>query len=610
MIATSLSRTSSVTSRQAGNASRVVSKTLRFFVCLLMMFFACFFSVSVFAESHTKAGESVGEGADASVDENIELKTEAQSIEAGKILQKQDLTKQTLSTMLDFVELQERLRNDLSLLQKDLKRSSSESQTAEIKLEIKTIEEKLKDTQSNIENIAADTDLGVLNATEQKPFDLQKEILALLEPALKEMKYATNAVRKKSELREKIDYFNKREPVVKEALANIAELNKENKNPKIKKVLEEMNDDWSKQLVFIQSELKAKQLQLVKLESEETTFLNKSESFFKNFFQRRGWVLIQALLSVIGVLILSRLIHSVLTKTVKGYRAQYRSVQLRVVDLAHRIGTLLFIIIGPMVVFYLAEDWVLFSLGVLFLIAFAWKLGQAIPRYWSQLELFLNVGPVREGERLLLYEIPWRVKNINMYSVLENPVADLTLRLDINDLVDLRSRQIVPGEPWFPCKTGDWVILKDGLRGKVIGISLELVQLVQRGGAVSTYQMDNFLSLSPLNMSKSFRVKETFGVSYKHQKESTTDIVQKLKFIINKRAIDEGYEEHIQSINVEFESAADSSLNLVVIADFKGEVADISNRLRRSIQRWCVDAATEHGWEIPFPQLTVHREDN
>ena len=58
-----------------------------------------------------------------------------------------------------------------------------------------------------------------------------------------------------------------------------------------------------------------------------------------------------------------------------------------------------------------------------------------------------------------------------------------------------------------------------------------------------------------------------------------------------------------------FESAADSSLNLVVIADFKGEAADISNRLRRSIQRWCVEAATENDWEIPFPQMQLHAEN-
>ncbi len=37
-----------------------------------------------------------------------------------------------------------------------------------------------------------------------------------------------------------------------------------------------------------------------------------------------------------------------------------------------------------------------------------------------------------------------------------------------------------------------------------------------------------------------------------------------------------------------------------------GELADLYNRLRRAIQRWCVDACSECGWEIPFPQMTLH----
>jgi hypothetical protein len=57
---------------------------------------------------------------------------------------------------------------------------------------------------------------------------------------------------------------------------------------------------------------------------------------------------------------------------------------------------------------------------------------------------------------------------------------------------------------------------------------------------------------------------------------------------------------------VEFKEAGNSSLDLLVLADFKGELADIYTRLERAIQRWCVDAATVYNWEIPFPQLTFH----
>lgn len=522
--------------------------------------------------------------------------------------QKEQLTTQTLTTLLNFVELQDQLRNELKDLQSSIKSSLSETELKDLKAQISTIEEKIKDTALNLENIAADTDLALLRKTEDEEFNLQKELMALLEPAMTEMKNATSDVRLKAELREKIEFFKEREPIAREALKNISQLNRANGNPKIKEELVKMNRNWSKQLVFIQSELQAKELQLEKILSQENSIENQSESIFKNFFQRRGWTLIQALFSIIGVLIVSQIVQKLITISVKGYRAEHRGVQLRVIDLLHRLITLLLAMLAPMVIFYLEEDWVLFSLGVLLFIALAWTLRHAIPRYWTQFEIYLNVGPVREGERLELNGLPWRVKHINMYSILENPVAELTQRIDINDLVDLRSRPVENDEPWFPCKKGDWVILKDGVRGKIIGLSMELVQIIQRGGTTITYQMSDFLSQSPKNLSKSFRIKETVGIAYQHQKESTTSIVQILELGIKKRAIEEGYEESIQSIKVEFEAAAESSLNLVVIADFKGDVADIYNRLRRSIQRWSVDICTENDWNIPYPQLQIHSE--
>ena len=518
------------------------------------------------------------------------------------------LTIETLSTLVTYVEIQTQLRKEIKGLKRTLKSAQTDLEKADTEALLGKAELKLQGTSKNLEDIAADTDLGLLRIVKEPPFNLQRELFSLLEPALKEMKHATSDVRLKSQLREKVLYYEQRVPILKDALRNIAVLNRANKNKKIKSELIKMNKAWSKQLVFIESELQAKKLQLDKLELQEATLADNTESVFKDFFQRRGWTLIQAFFAIIGVLILSKLIHFILTHSLKGYRAEHRGVQFRITDITIRFATFLFILVAPMTIFYLEEDWVLFSLGLLLLIGMAWTLRQAIPRYWGQLELFLNVGPVREGERLMLDGIPWRVKHINMYSILENPIAELSQRVDIDDLVDMRSRPLGDNEPWFPCKKGDWVILKDGVRGKIIGISIELIQLIQRGGAVHTYNMSEFLSLSPKNLSKSFRIKETIGISYAHQKESTTSIVETLEQIIKKRAIDEGYEDIVQSIRVEFQHANDSSLDLVVIADFKGSSADIYNRLRRAIQRWCVDACTENKWEIPFPQLTLHSE--
>ncbi len=154
------------------------------------------------------------------------------------------------------------------------------------------------------------------------------------------------------------------------------------------------------------------------------------------------------------------------------------------------------------------------------------------------------------------------------------------------------------------------MLLSGGTRGKVARISCEFVQLVERGGAQITYQMVDFLAASPRNMSTNFRIKESIGISYILQQDSTTTIPDSLHSYIQKRIIQEGYGEQLRNLRVEFERAYESSLDVVVIADFKGELGDLYNRLRRAIQRWCVDACSENDWQIPFPQLVIHGEKN
>jgi len=150
-------------------------------------------------------------------------------------------------------------------------------------------------------------------------------------------------------------------------------------------------------------------------------------------------------------------------------------------------------------------------------------------------------------------------------------------------------------------------LLGDGTRGKVTGISQELVQLIQRGGAHRTYQTADFLAQSPLNLSTNFRIKETIGITYNLQQQSVTTIPDTLKAHIEKSAEKEGYAGQLINLRVEFEQANTSSLDIVVIADFDGALADLYNRLRRSIQRWCVQACCENDWEIPFTQLTLNQ---
>jgi len=302
------------------------------------------------------------------------------------------------------------------------------------------------------------------------------------------------------------------------------------------------------------------------------------------------------------------LLSRVLVRIIPGYNSKYRPFHIRVLNLFFRIFAMFLTLFVLILVFYLVEDWVLLSLTIIFIMGVGWTAKNALPQYFHQSRLMLNIGAVREGERMIYLGVPWLVKSINIFSELENPYLGVKLRLPIEELLNKTSRVFHPKEPWFPCKRNDWVILSDGTRGVVTSLSHEMVEMVQRGGAHKTYQTGDFLALSPLNISINFRLKITFGISYNLQKESTGTVLEILQSHIDAQLEKEGYKENLMSLRVEFQQAGASSLDLVVIADFKGELAPLYQRISRAIQRWCVDACTINNWEIPFPQLTIHKQ--
>lgn len=515
---------------------------------------------------------------------------------------------ETLLTLMSFVKLHSDLNQELQALNQQIDSAQSKAEKNRLLGQRLKLEEELRSTARNLEDIAAGVDISSLRTQAKEEFDLQKEIFGLLKPALDEMKEMTSQVRLKSELREKIEYYSERLPLLEKALANNQRLQQQSSEQALIDSLETTARVWSKQQTFMQSELQAAQLQLHKLEATEKSLTETSEAYLKTFFRKRGLYLIEAFLVVVAVILLSRYIHAAMLRMVPGFRKKNRSFQIRLLELTHRVLTVLLLILGPMVVFYLMEDWVLFSLGILLLLGIALALRYTLPRYLRQIQLFLNIGSVREGERIMLEGLPWRVEQINAYCDLHNPVADISQRIPIDAMVGQKSRPLKPDEPWFPCRKGDWVILSDGVRGKVTGISHEMVQLVERGGAQLTYQTGDFLAGSPRNLATNFRIKETLGISYALQSDSTGSIPDTLRRFIQQRAEQEGHTDRMLNLQVEFAQAGGSSLDLVVIADFAGDSAELYNRLRRAIQRWCVEACTENSWEIPFPQMTLHGE--
>ncbi|MFK7915359.1 MAG: hypothetical protein AB8B93_15705 [Pseudomonadales bacterium] len=513
----------------------------------------------------------------------------------------------TLVTIRSLMSLRNELRSDIAALNERLMDAQTSGDKQRFAEQIEKLSIDLQATRRNLQEVAAGSDLATLRVVDDTAFDVQQEFFSLLEPAIREMKDLTSHVRAKSEQRERIAYFDEKLPVTETAIENLTELLTKAEDPQLVATLTEMLDAWRKQDTFLRTERQSAALQLRKLESTEASLADASQSYLKRFFQTRGRYLGIAVLLALAVVLVMRLVRKALERLVPGHQQQHRSFQVRLLDLSQRLLTGILLIVVPMLVFYMVEDWLLFSLGILLLLGIALGLRHAIPRYWQVVQLFLNVGTVREGERVELHGLPWRVQRLHLYTKLDNPTTGLQQRVKIDDLVDMRSRPVAASEPWFPCQRGDWVIMADNFRGRVTGLSQELVQLVARGGAHKSYTMAAFLGGAPLNLATNFRIKVSIGVSYDLQRQAPVEIPELLRAFVERRLGEEGYADALLNLRVEFEAASSSSLDLVVITDFKGELGDLYNRLRRMVARICVEACSEYDWEIPFDQLTVHQ---
>jgi len=134
----------------------------------------------------------------------------------------------------------------------------------------------------------------------------------------------------------------------------------------------------------------------------------------------------------------------------------------------------------------------------------------------------------------------------------------------------------------------------------------ETVKLQLLGGASTTYRTPDYLARTPMNLSAGFRLWIVFGLDYAHQPIITEKIPALLETAITHGLNAEGHGGSINSIQVQFKEAGPSSLDVAVLADFKGEAGSEYRLLERKIQRICVDTCNRHHWVIPFQQVTVH----
>jgi len=499
------------------------------------------------------------------------------------------------------------LREQLDQQRRLLAATEVESERYAITRTIDDLAIRLRQLEDDFRGVATGIDLADFQTAADQALEWQQQLQELLRPLLAEMQQATADPREMEQLRGVVVELENRRTMARRAASNVADLIGRTDNPELAERLRTELATWEAYLAESSGQLEAARYQLAERRRVHPSVFSRLSHSFAKFFRSRGLNLVIAILIFVGVIIIARRLHQLAGRNIGTRRNGDPGFSVRLLNLIFYAFVVIAAVVAALTSLYMADDWVLLTLAVIFLIAIIWGLKNTIPSMIEQIRILLNLGSIRQEERVIYNGLPWKVGTLNFFTNFTNPALEgALLRLPIHELQGMVSRPCVPGELWFPTELEDWVILEDDTYGKVVQQNPDFVQLVQLGGARKTYRTTEFLNKNPKNLSHNFRVATSFGIDYDHQKIATTEIPAILQQEIGQSLLAE-FGDQLLSLKVEFAAAASSSLDYEIIADFSGELGSRYRFINRLLQRFAVDSCNRHGWVIPFTQITLHQ---
>ena len=496
--------------------------------------------------------------------------------------------------------------NEKKLLEKELTQETDQVTINQIKQELTAAEDIILGLREEIVSLA--TGGGKLfdsPATIKQEFNWRQDLELIFEPLLVQLREISERPRQIDELEAKIEYWRLRVKELTKVMENI-EANIESVTSKaLKKDLSELLDTASSRHKSAEQKLSLLQNELIALKQSDNPIWITLGAIFTGIALAMIFHFFLAVLAGFVMYQLVKFLSFIPLSFIKRRKTSDSAFVERAVSLVRAVIGMVLAVMVYFVVLYSVAEWLLLLISFLIVAGLVLGLKDAIPRYLIEAKTLLNLGSIRQGERIVFNGLPWKINRLNVHTHLHNPALHGHLRVPLTEISSLSSRPFHQDEPWFPTRVGDVVMLADDTFGKVVRQTPEMVQ-IDFGGSIYTYVVNDFLIETPRNLSSGFTLHEIFGLDYQYQKNITTTILKAYHRALHLAFERSEFAKHLLFFDVEFEKASSSSLDFKVTASFDGEAAEHYFKIKRFIQKESVDIANREQWLIPFEQMTLH----
>lgn len=491
----------------------------------------------------------------------------------------------------------------------DKRRQRNAARTANDQATVTRLDTEIQQLHWQFAELMTQIDVQKLEAPDSGKVDLLADALEALRPVVDLINDLTEDARRKLELDKAIEAASAQLATSEDARdkinATLFALRKLPTTPAntvaIEEADRELREHWLPRIAKFNN-------QLIVLREGQAQLLANQKGW-ADAVQDNASTILQSTVSVIlcaAVFLLVFFLLRFVSGLIVGKRAG-KKFQTRLTEIILRIVTLALAVAAMLIVPYARGDHLMLVILVLLVLGIGWVIVKSAPQYAEQIRLILNIGSVREGERIIVDDLPYRVDRLRFYSRLSNPaLTGGVLRIPIGELIGMRSRAPGPDEPWFPCEQGDVVAIEGDMVGRIQLQTPEVVVFVERHDAPRSYPTASFLDLNPRNLSSGFEINILFGIDYRHQEIAADKAPALLKADLEAGLAEDPDSEAINTIRVELAAAGSSSLDLQVEVQLDGRAAIRYHGLRRLVNRLLVQSCTKHGLGIPFPQVQVH----
>lgn len=531
------------------------------------------------------------------------LETAPQTTSSSAADRRQTMRKlQTIRAALE--ERREQVRNLLEQIA-----TADEIERKKLDQQIAELQQRIRELTEAFEKTAADgISLRSLEVADDSEFDWRAELAQIARPVLDSLRDATDKPRRIAELRTSIELHQRQLLVAARALDSLAQLDQQEAPPAVVERLAGVAASWRQRHDEIKHALEASRDELRFLEAEKSRLLKTMGASAYEFILGRGLTLLSALVAGVFLWYVLRMLRRLVSGRRRSAPGLARAARTRLLLYGYHLLSIVLVTLAVLSVFYVRGDVLLLSLAIIALIMLALGVWRFLPGYILEVRLLLNAGAARQGERLIYQGLPFTIDSLNLYSELRNPDLEGIVRLPLAALAQLASRPDT-GEPWFPCRVGDYLLLSNGDFGQVLQQTVERVRVKVLGSPVEFATAD-FLQLNPRNLSRDgFGVIVVFGIDYRHQEISLEHVPETFRTALEDAFSDAGFGDDLKNLLVEFKAAGSSSLDYLIFASMDGNSAAAYFAIERLIQRTCVAVCEAQGWVIPFPQLSVHRAE-